>query len=164
MDYAEGPQCTRRFSMYEWLQSSITADVERPPKHLVQSTLFSHTHVSVSQSAESLHLQWYWYKRDQFCHHPSTVCRNQIGILVTVHRVILPEFLSFHFIDYWSLRSSAMSWIVRLVVLLDKGTFESSLHADSPNKTFAISTAVDKISSYMTERGFLHFPTLYANL
>jgi len=43
-----------------------------------------------------------------------------------------------------------MRWIVRLIVLLDK-TFESSLPVDPPNKTFAISTAVDKINCSLTE-------------
>jgi hypothetical protein len=53
---------------------------------------------------------------------------------------------------------------LRLVVLLDKGTFESSFHADSPIILFTISTAAGRMSSSAIVWGFLHFAIACAAL
>jgi hypothetical protein len=49
--------------------------------------------------------------------------------------------------------------ILRLTVLLDKGTFESSFPADSPIIMFTTSTAAGRIS-FASVWGFLHFAIL----
>jgi len=174
VNYALYPQCVERFSLYECLQSSITAghratnvstDVSAlcPVYVVVTHKRFTY----ITTSPESLHQQWHFYKREglhQFCQHPRILCRNQMGILVTAHRLFLSEFLPYSFLDYRSLWSSAMRWILWLMVLLYTGNFESSLLAYSPTIIFTISTAAGKISSSTMERGFLHFATLYATL
>jgi hypothetical protein len=68
-----------------------------------------------------------------------------------------------HFSINWSLRSSAMCRILRLMVLFDKGTFESSFAADSLIIMF-ISTAAGKMSSSAIAWDFLHFAILCAAL
>jgi len=164
VNYALYQQCAERFSLYECLQSSITAghratnvstdaSVLCPVYVVVTHILFTY----IPTSPESLHQQWQFYKREglhKFCQHPRILCRNQMGILVTAHRLFLSELLPFHFLEYWSLRSSAMRWILRLMVLLYKGDFESSLLAYSPTIMSTISTAAGKISSSTKERGF----------
>jgi hypothetical protein len=55
-----------------------------------------------------------------------------------------------------------MCCILQLMVLLDKGTFGSSLTADSPIIMFTISTAADRTSSSVIVWGFLHFAILCA--
>jgi hypothetical protein len=57
-----------------------------------------------------------------------------------------------------------MCCILRLMVLLDKGTFESSFPADSPIIMFTISTAAGRMSSSAIVWGFLHFAILCATL
>jgi hypothetical protein len=58
------------------------------------------------------------------------------------------------------LRSSAMCCILQLMVLLDKGTFESSFPADSPIIMFTISTPASKMSSVIVW-GLLTFLRFY---
>jgi hypothetical protein len=54
--------------------------------------------------------------------------------------------------------------ILRLMVLLDKGTFESSFPADSPIIMVTISTAAGRMSSSAIVWGFFHFAILCATL
>jgi hypothetical protein len=50
------------------------------------------------------------------------------------------------------------------MVLMDKGTFESSFAADSPIITFTIFTVAGRMSSSAIIWGFLHFAILCATL
>jgi hypothetical protein len=68
--------------------------------------------------------------------------------------------LIFQLIDHWG--SSTMCCILQLIVLLDKGTFESSFTADTPIIMFTISTAAGRMSSSVILWGFLHFAILCA--
>jgi hypothetical protein len=74
------------------------------------------------------------------------------------------EHIHPHFSINWSLRSSAMCCILWLILLLDKGTFESSFPADPPIIMFTISTAAGTMSSAPIVWGFLHFVILRATL
>jgi len=79
-------------------------DIERPPSvltptHLVQSVLFAHTNVSVSQTSPAFFCTCRCtFTKEKFL-HPQTVCKKDMDILVTIRRVILPKFLPFHSLD-----------------------------------------------------------------
>jgi hypothetical protein len=57
-----------------------------------------------------------------------------------------------------------MCCILRLMILLDKGTFESSFSADSRIIMFTIFIAAGRMSSLAIVWGFLHFVIQYATL
>jgi hypothetical protein len=75
-----------------------------------------------------------------------------------------------HFLKSWNQTGHSQPRFIievlrcALLVLLGKGTFQSSFPADSPTIMFTISTAAGRMSSSAIVWGFLHFVILGATL
>ena len=170
VNYAVCPRCIRLFSLYECLQSSITAGHRAPTigtdaNALSQICVFF-THKCVSNSNKS----WLFFcacsgtfTKEMFL-HLQTVCKKNMEFLVSVLPFILPEFLPFHSLDqlldyvFGHALDCATKFTDRQRQILKQSSRIFTNH------NVHHTTSARKIRFSAVERGFLHFVNIYAFL